>query len=72
MLKYNPDAHWSAAFYRNLNLNLNLIQYTDGRHILNVNRDEIETMQLVSDWTPWLPIDYIVHPWYRDMNGTGT
>ena len=36
MLKFNPDAHWSAAFYRNLNF----IQYTDGRHILNVNRDD--------------------------------
>lgn len=36
ILKYNPDTHWSTAFYRNLNL----IQYTDGRHILNVNRDD--------------------------------
>jgi len=25
-LKYNPDAHWSSALYRGLNL----IQYTDG------------------------------------------
>ena len=33
MLRYNPDAHWSSAFYRNLNV----IQYTDGRHIVNIN-----------------------------------
>ena len=42
MLKYNPDAHWSAAFYRNLNL----VQYTDGRHILNVNRDDAAGFRL--------------------------
>ncbi len=42
MLKYNPDAHWSAAFYRNLNH----VQYTDGRHILNVNRDDAAGFRL--------------------------
>lgn len=42
MLKFNPDAHWSAAFYRNLNY----IQYTDGRHILNVNRDDASGFRL--------------------------
>ena len=42
MIKYNPDAHWSSAFYRNLNY----IQYTDGRHILNVNRDDAAGFRL--------------------------
>ena len=35
-LKYNPDAHWSAALYRGLDE----IQYRDGRHIMNVGRDD--------------------------------
>lgn len=35
-LRYNPDSHWSAAFYRNLNM----LQYTDGSDILNINRDD--------------------------------
>ena len=42
MLKYNPDAHWSAAFYRNLNV----IQYTDGRDIVNINRDDASGFRL--------------------------
>lgn len=35
-MKYNPDKHWSCALYRNLNL----IQYTDGANITNINRDD--------------------------------
>ncbi len=35
-IRYNPDAHWSGAFYRGLNI----IQYTDGKNILNINRDD--------------------------------
>ena len=35
-LKYNPDSHWSSAFYKGLNL----LQYTDGKSILNLNRDD--------------------------------
>ena len=35
-LRYNPDHHWSAAFYRNLNA----LQYTNGTDILNINRDD--------------------------------
>ena len=35
-LKYNPDSHWSAALYRDLNH----LQYTDGINILNINRDD--------------------------------
>ena len=35
-IKYNPDSHWSNALYRGLTK----IQFTDGRHILNVNRDD--------------------------------
>ena len=41
-LKYNPDAHWSAAFYRGLNT----LQYTDGEDILNVNRDDASGFRL--------------------------
>ena len=42
MIKYNPDAHWSSAFYRNLSY----IQYSDGRHIMNVNRDDAAGFRL--------------------------
>ena len=35
-LKYNPDAHWSGAFYKELNK----LQYVDGRNMLNINRDD--------------------------------
>ena len=35
-LKYNPDSHWSSAFYRGLNQ----IQYEDGKEVLNINRDD--------------------------------
>lgn len=35
-LKYNPDTHWSAAFYKALRQ----IRYVDGRNVLNINRDD--------------------------------
>ena len=35
-LHYNPDCHWSAALYRNLNA----LQYKSGTNILNINRDD--------------------------------
>ncbi len=35
-LKLNPDTHWSAALYRNLNV----LQYTDATDILTMNRDD--------------------------------
>ena len=35
-LKLNPDIHWSAALYRNLNV----LQYTDATNILTINRDD--------------------------------
>ena len=41
-LKHNPDAHWSAAFYKGLNS----IQYVDGRFILNINRDDAANFRL--------------------------
>ena len=41
-LKYNPDAHWSSALYRGLNL----LQYTDGSNIVNINRDDAAGFQL--------------------------
>ena len=34
-LKYNPDNHWSCALYKGLAM----CQFTDGRRILNINRD---------------------------------
>lgn len=43
-LRFNPDAHWSAAFYRSLNI----LQYTDGRDICNVNRDDAAGFRLDS------------------------
>ena len=41
-LKYNPDSHWSSALYRALNV----LQYTDGRHITNINRDDAAGFRL--------------------------
>ena len=35
-VKYNPDCHWSNAFYAALDV----MQYKDGRHITNVGRDD--------------------------------
>ena len=35
-LRYNPDNHWSAALYQNLNF----LEYTDGRNIVNVYCDD--------------------------------
>ena len=34
-LRFNPDSHWSASFYKALNQ----LEYEDGRNI-NVNRDD--------------------------------
>ena len=41
-VKYNPDCHWSGALYRALDY----IQYTDGKQILNVNRDDASGFHL--------------------------
>lgn len=41
-LRYNPDAHWSAAFYKGLNT----IQYEDGSNVLNINRDDAAGFRL--------------------------
>ena len=41
-LKFNPDSHWSNSLYRGLAL----LQYTDGRHITNVNRDDASGFRL--------------------------
>lgn len=35
-LKFNPDSHWSAAFYKGLNM----LQYVDGTNALIINRDD--------------------------------
>lgn len=35
-IRYNPDTHWSATFYKGLDK----LQYTDGRDIMNLNRDD--------------------------------
>lgn len=41
-LKFNPDAHWSAAFYKGLNA----LQYADGRDLMNINRDDATGFRL--------------------------
>ena len=41
-LKFNPDSHWSSALYRNLNV----LEYTDGRSIININRDDAAGFRL--------------------------
>ena len=41
-LRFNPDSHWSASFYKGLNK----LQYEDGRNILNVNRDDATGFRL--------------------------
>ena len=41
-LKFNPDSHWSAAFYKALNQ----IQLQDGRNVLFVNRDDATGFRL--------------------------
>ena len=41
-LRFNPDTHWSASFYKALNQ----LQYVDGRNILNVNRDDATGFRL--------------------------
>lgn len=41
-LKYNPYSHWSSALYRGLNY----LQYTDGRNIMNLNRDDCAGFRL--------------------------
>ena len=41
-LKYNPDAHWSAAFYRGLGT----IQLRDGRNMVLINRDDASGFRL--------------------------
>ena len=41
-LKFNPDEHWSCAFYKGLNK----LQYTDGRNIVNINRDDAAGFRL--------------------------
>ena len=41
-LRYNPDFHWSCAFY----CGLQYIQYTDGTGIINVNRDDAAGFRL--------------------------
>ena len=35
-IRFNPDHHWSAAFYSAMNK----IQYTDGTNIMNLGRDD--------------------------------
>ena len=41
-LRYNPDKHWSSAFYRGLNR----LQLTDGSDIMNLNRDDASGFRL--------------------------
>ena len=41
-LKFNPDKHWSGAFYKGLNK----LQYTDGADMVNINRDDATGFRL--------------------------
>lgn len=41
-LRFNPDAHWSSALYRGLNV----IEYTDGTDVTNTNRDDASGFRL--------------------------
>lgn len=41
-IKYNPDAHWSSAFYRALDY----VQYKDGTNITIINRDDASGFRL--------------------------
>lgn len=43
-LRFNPDSHWSGALY----WTLNVVQYTDGRSIVNINRDNASGFRLDS------------------------
>ena len=56
-LKYNPDSHWSAAFYRGLSK----IQYEDGSNIVNVNRDDASGFRLDTMATHKLHKTPVVH-----------
>ncbi len=35
-MRFNPDSHWSAAFYKGLNQ----LQHVDGRNFVNINSDD--------------------------------
>ena len=50
-IKLNPDAHWSAAFYRGLDK----IQFEDGRDKCAINRDDAAGL----GWIRPLPINSI-------------
>ena len=41
-LRYNPDSHWSGSLYKGLDV----IQYQDGRDIVNINRDDSSGFRL--------------------------
>ena len=41
-IRYNPDSHWSSAFYKGLNE----LQYVDGRDLLIINRDDATGFRL--------------------------
>jgi len=41
-LRYNPDAHWSSAFYKGLNK----LQYVDGVYAVTLNRDDASWFRL--------------------------
>lgn len=41
-LRFNPDVHWSSAMYRTLNV----LQYSDGHDIININRDDAAGFRL--------------------------
>ena len=54
---FNPDSHWSAAFYGGLNR----IQYEDGHNIVNANRDDASSFRLDTMATHKLHKTPVVH-----------
>ena len=46
-VKYNPDAHWNCAFYKELDV----LQLSDGRNKVLINRDDQAGFRLDTTYT---------------------
>lgn len=59
-IKLNPDAHWSAAFYKGLDK----IQFEDGRDKCTINRDDAAGFRLDTTFThkQHKAVSHISHP----------
>ena len=66
-IKYNPDAHWSGAFYKALDV----LQLADGRNKVLINRDDQAGFGLDTTYTHKKfgfinRVDNVNWPPYRD------